>query len=205
MTQKKSTGLKVAAGIIGGLVIGGLGCGFYFDDSNQVNELNSQIADLKNLPVLPAEIVEVPVDNENLEMVLDNLYDNSVEDGESYLDLLTEDLDDDEVNQIVDRIVFINEAKILAASAVDKLDIADELEDSDYNTFNLDEDDIERIRVQDDADEISISDIDFDDKDAIATVKVEFEQDDKDYVAEFEVEFRDGEVDDVEVSKITEQ
>jgi len=148
--------------------------------------------------------VEVEVDSPNLGLVLEHIYDN---DGD--ISYLTDDLDDDEIELIVDRISFINEIKDLAVKEVDK-EIADLVDDevytfADNSTVTFDDDDIERIRVQDDADEIIVEDTDFEDSDAELTVTVKFEQDDIKFEADVSVEFRDGEIDDLDLIEIRER
>lgn len=150
--------------------------------------------------------VEIEVDNGNLDLVLDHIYDN-----DGSVEYLLDDLDDDEVDQIVDRVVFINGIKTLAATEVDN-EIADLLDKEEFTYFDeetqtrvtvkFDEDDIERIRVQDDDDELEVIDVDFKDKDADVEVEVHFEQDDVKYKALVTVEFKDGETDDVELESI---
>ena len=140
------------------------------------------------------EVVEV--DNSNLAMVLDHIYDN---DGK--VEYLTDTLDDDEVGEIVDRVVFINEVKELSIKEVDGEGI-DELDKEVVNGTVLDDKDIERFRIYDDADEIDVEDVDFEDGDADAYVWAKFEQDEVKYKAKFLVEFRDGEIDDFSVESV---
>lgn len=197
-SKKLITGLTVA-----GLVVGGCLGAFVADDSNDVDNLNAQLNDLADQPVL-TEIVEVEVDNENLDTVLEHIYDN-----DGSVSYLTEDLDDDELDQIVDRVAFINEIKSLAVAEI-KAEAADELDKvvytfADNSTIEFDEDDIERIRVQDDDDEVVIDDVDFEDSDAEVKVTVNFEQDDVKFQADFMVEFKDGEVDDLDLLEIRER
>ena len=219
--------LKVAGAIGAGALLiagGALGTGIVKNDTIQeqaaqisqlqLNEksLNSTIVDLKNAePVIEyvdKEVlvnntveVEVEVDNGNLDLVLDHIYDNKGD-----VSYLTEDLDDDEVNEIVDRLIFVNEIKVLAAEEA-KSEIKDLLDKEEF-TFNnvtvkFDEDDIERVRVQDDDDEVIVGeDIDFEDGDADVEAEVKFEQDSIKYVANVIVEFRDGSVDDIELSDV---
>lgn len=152
---------------------------------------------------IPGEVVEreVPVDNGNLGLVLDHIYDN---DGD--VNYLLDDLDDDEVEQVVGRVVFVNEAKALAANYVEA-EMSDELDKVEVSNgvtnITLDEDDIERIRVDSDADEIVIDDIDFDDSDTNLLVNATFEQDDVDYKATFDVKIKDGLVDDMELVSVS--
>lgn len=172
-------------GVIG-LILGGFSGAFLFP--NKIVETETiTITNVVN------QTVEVPVDNGNLNLVLNHIYDN-----EGNVSTLTEYLDDDELESIVDRIVFLNEIKSLAVAEV-KAEAADELDKEVFNETNItfDEDEIERIRVQDDDNEVIVSDVDFDDKDADVKVTVYFEQDDDKYEADFNVEIKDGEVDDL--------
>ena len=177
-------------------------------------ELDAKIVDLENAePVIEyvdkeveVEVVVekiIEVDNDNLELVLDHVYDN-----DGSVEYLLDDLDDDEVMQIVDRVVFINEIKILAAKEV-KEEFADLMDKEDFTRPNgnvkenfFDEDDIERVRVQDDSDELKVIDVDFEDGDADVEVEVYFEQDDIKYKALVTVEFKDSEVDDIELESV---
>ncbi len=194
----KNTGLKLAGLGVAALLVGFAAGGFTFDDNKQVADLQAQVAELGNQT---AEIVEkeVLVDNGNLDLVLEHVYDN-----EGDITYLTKDLDDDEVELIVDRIVFINDIKAKAVAEV-KAEAVDELDNivfsEGHHGVTFDEDEIERVRVQDDADEVKVSNLDFEDKDADVKVTVKFEQDDVKYVADFNVEFRDGEIDDLELDE----
>jgi hypothetical protein len=145
--------------------------------------------------------VEVQVDNGNLSQVLEHIYDN---DGK--IEYLLDDLDDDELNKIVDRIVFINDIKKLSVDAVEA-HLFDELDREVYNIsgtqVKFDEDDLERLRINDDDDEIVIDKVDFEDEDAKVCVTGTFEQDDVKYDYEVTVEFKDGEFDELENIKVT--
>jgi len=179
-------------------------------------KLNSDIVDLKNVaPVIEykdrnvtvelevEKEVLVEVDNENLDLVLEHVYDNN-----GNVEYLLDDLDDDEVDQVVDRIVFVNDIKALAVAEADK-EIADLLDKEEYvfnnETIKFDEDDVERVRVQDDDDEVIVSDADFEDGDADVAVEVRFEQDDLKYVALVKVEIKDSEVDDIDLISVEER
>jgi len=177
--------LKIGA-IVGaaGLVFGGLGGAFLFP--NKIVETETlTITNVVN------QTVEIPVDNGNLDLVLNHIYDHKGNVG-----TLTNDLDDDEVESIVDRIVFLNEIKDLAVAEV-KAEAADELDKKTFDEVTFDEDDLERIRVQDDDGEINITNVDFEDGDANVEITVKFEQDDIKYGADFDVKIKDGEVDDL--------
>ena len=219
--------LKVAGAIGAGALLiagGALGTGIVKNDTIQEqaaqisqlqlnnSKLSDNIVDLNNAePVIEyvdKEVlvnntveVEVEVDNGNLDLVLDHIYDNKGD-----VSYLTEDLDDDEVNEIVDRLIFVNEIKVLAAEEA-KSEIKDLLDKEEF-TFNnvtvkFDEDDIERVRVQDDDDEVIVGeDIDFEDGDAEVEVEVYFEQDDVKYKALVEVEIKDGEVEDLDLVSV---
>jgi len=156
------------------------------------------------------EIIEVPVevikevnvtqveyvDNENLDLVLNEIYDNNGE-----VEYLIDDLDDDELDQVVARIVFANDVKAMAVAEAKK-EIVDLLHKEVINGTTLDEDDIERVKVQGDDDEVVIADIDYEDLDADVEVEIKFEQDDVEYVALVEVEVKENEVDDIDLISI---
>jgi hypothetical protein len=202
----KETTKKVAAAIgIAALGAAGIGLGFALDNPTPeviVKEIPKEVIKevTKEVQVeVPVEVikeVEVPVevliDNGKLDLVLDHIYDN---DGK--VEYLTENLDDDEVSLIADRVIFVNDIKKLAADYV-KEELADEVDKMSVSGETLDEDDIERIRIDDDSDEIVIDDIDFEDKDADVVVTGSFEQDDIEYEFEAVVEIKDGEVDEID-------
>ena len=156
-----------------------------------IAELEAKVAELE---AVEATIVEVQVDNGNLDLVLDHIYDN-----DGRVNYLLDDLKDDEVDQVVDRVVFINDVSALAVAEVkaEFLDIVDK-EDQGFGAKFFDEDDVERVRVGD----IIYFDVDFEDSDADVTVFVNFEQDNVKYVAEVEVEIKDGEVEDTALVSI---
>jgi len=147
------------------------------------------------VPVNVTEFVEV--DNGNLDLVLEELFDN-----DGSVEYLVEDLDDDELDQIVGRITFANDIKALAVAEA-KSEIVDLLHKENINGTVLDEDDIERVKVQDDDDEVVIADIDYEDLDAEVLVEIKFEQDDVNYLAVVEVEIKDGKVDDIDLKSIS--
>lgn len=152
---------------------------------------------INNTVEVPVEVVknvtvEVPVDNGNLDSVLDHIYDNN-----GNIEYIVEDLDDDELDKIVDRVVFVNEAKKLAVDAIEA-DLFDELDGEVFDEVEFDEDDMERLRIDDDADEISVNDVDFEDRDIELTVTGSFEQDDVKYDYEALVKLKDGEYDEIE-------
>jgi hypothetical protein len=154
---------------------------------------------IKNVEVPVEHIVtkEVPVDNGNLDLVLQHIYDN---DGD--VAYLTSDLKDTEVAQIADRIVFVNDIKALAVAEVKKNGIK-ELDKEMVGTVKLDDSDIESFKIKSNDDEISVDDIDFDDSDADLSVTARFYQDDVKYEAVFTVEVKDSKIDDLSVDSIS--
>lgn len=202
MTQKIFSWSKLSSILLAILIVGSVVA--YIIPNDKVVEVNVP-GETVEVPVevpCETETIEVEVDNGNLDVVLDHIYDN-----DGLIEYLTEDLDDDEIEQIVDRIVFVNEAKALAVNATkdDGIDALNKeyVDINENETVRLDDDDIERFRVNDDDDEVIVDDIDFDDSDAEVTVTVKFEQDDVKYKASFIVEIRDGEVDDIVVDSIS--
>jgi hypothetical protein len=147
-------------------------------------------------PVVEEVVVTEYVDNENLPVVLEHLHEN---DGQ--VEYLLEDLDDDELDLIVERIAFINEVRSLAIDEV-KSEGLDELDKEVFEGFVFDEDDVDRFRVDRDLEDALILDVDFEDGDAEVLVSARVDQDDGEFEVDFLVEFRDGEVDDLSVEEI---
>jgi hypothetical protein len=139
---------------------------------------------------VPVEVpVEVFVDNENLKLVLETVYDR-----DGNVEFLVDDLDEDELDLIVDRIVFYNDVESLIESAVKA-----EWEELVHREIATDGQKLFRgefARVRFDKD-VDYSVLDFDYEDAVGTLGVEFRQDDQRYRAVFEVELEDGDVFDV--------
>lgn len=200
---------------VAGLTVGAIG-GYYFVPQEQVQvekivyqdkiievpvehvvEVEKIINNTIEVPINVTEYVEV--DNENLADVLDHIYDN-----DGNIEYILDDLDEDEVNQIADRVVLVNEFKTLAIKAVEE-ELVDELDKIEVGVVTLDEDDIERVRIDDDLDEIVIDDIDFEDKDATVIVTGTFEQDDVKYEYSVDVVFKDGTFDEIENIQVTEE
>ena len=134
----------------------------------------------------PVEVIKevevekiVEVDNENLGLVLQKLYDENGDVG-----YLTSDLFEDELDLIVDRIVKVNDFKLEAESLV-KSQFSRELERFDSN---FDRRDVSRVVVE----EVSLESVDFKYNDAVVEVEVEFRYDSTKYVAIVEVEFYEG-------------
>lgn len=139
---------------------------------------------------LPGEVKTVEVDDGKLDEVLQAIYDN---DGD--VAFVTTDLKDSEVADIADRFVLVNDFKAMALDEVKK-NIADLVDKEVVANVTIDDKDVERIRLNDDANEIIVDDIDFDDKDATLLVTGTFEADDVKYEFEVAVDVKDGSVDD---------
>ena len=111
----KAIGMVALAGVTGAFV-----GAFAFPVTNEVTITNTEYITetvTEEIEVeVPVEVeVEkiVEVDNENLATVLDFIYDK-----EGNVEYLLDGLDDDEVDQIVDRVVFINDAESLAENFI---------------------------------------------------------------------------------------
>jgi len=201
---KKVASIAGAAGIVAGTILGAVA---FPVDKVVVNETVKFVDKPIPYPVIEYvnQTVEVPVEkiveveNGNMDVVLNEIFDN-----DGRVQYLTNDLDDDEIDQIVDRIVLVNDFKKLAVDEA-KAEIADLVDKEVVNGNELDEDDVEDIRIDDDADEIEVDEIDFDDKDAELLVTGEFEHDDIEYDFEVRVEFKDGKVEDIELVSVVEQ
>lgn len=216
---------QIGACILGGLVIasGAAIAGHYINPQIQIEQLPGQILkeDVRvEVPIeVPRDLTQIEkdamidtfleakgitrelipqlkLDSENLDLVLDFIYDNKGD-----VEFVIDDLDEDEVNEIAARISFANEIKNLAFDKVknkafDKLD--GKLVTVNGIEVKLDEDDLEDMDM--DIDDVSIDgNIDFEDKDAFVLVPIEFEQEDIEYKAIFRVEINNGLVDEVDI------
>lgn len=150
--------------------------------------------------VEPVEVVrevnitkEVFVEDERLSQVMDLVYDN---DGD--ISFITDELDSDEVDMIVENLIYGEEVKTMAY-AFTKNELFDEIDREsvtlkDNSSMKLDEDDLEKLRIDNDSNELIFVDTDFEDKDFEVKVTGRFEQDDVDFEFEAVVEIEDGEV-----------
>lgn len=208
-TNKLNIGKLAMVGVVAGVAVlaGFAGHSLFPKTVTEEVLVNQTVVEYVDVPFNVTEYVEVPVnvteyvevDNGNLDVVLNEIFDNN-----GRITYLLDDLDDDELDLIVDRIAFVNEIKSLAVAEVAK-ELFDELDGEYVGLVRLDEDDMERLRIDDDLDELLVSDIDFEDSDAVITVTGTFEQDDIKYDYEVEVEFKDGEIDDFDIVSVTER
>lgn len=200
MVNGKKIGAIVASGVVV-FGLGGLSGALLFPQTVVEERVVTETVEVE-VPVVETvtETVEVPVevevlvDNENLDEVLNHVYEYGLGD----LDI--SDLDDDEVDEIVDRVLFLNDARELARQHV-KAEFLDIVDRRTIGTASveIDEDDVERVRV-DDVEDFTLEDIDFDYGDVTVFVPVEFEHDGDEYDVVVEVEIRDGEVEDARLA-----
>ena len=160
---------------------------------------------LKEVPVIEFQdkIVEVEkvveVESGNMDLVLQHIYDN-----EGNIEYITEDLDDDELDLIVDRVILVNDFKALALDSVKK-DLFDELDGEVVNGTTLDDKDMEKLKLDSDSVDGIVEDIDFEDLDAELLVTGSFRQDDDKFDFEARVVFKDNEYDELEIVSVTKQ
>lgn len=160
---------------------------------------------LKEVPVIEFQdkIVEVEkvveVESGNMDLVLQHIYDN-----EGNIEYITEDLDDDELDLIVDRVILVNDFKALALDSVKK-DLFDELDGEVVNGTTLDDKDMEKLKLDSDSVDVIVEDIDFEDLDAELLVTGSFRQDDDKFDFEARVVFKDNEYDELEIVSVTKQ
>ena len=226
--MKSKISKKVAAlGLSAAVLAGGIGAalGVYVaDDSVQVGNLQAQVAAVKESLALEqarvSELVEelesiepvvetvveevevekiVEVDNQNLDAVLQHIYNN-----EGDVSLVVEGLKDSELDQVVDRIIFLNDVEALALSEV-RAELKELLHREYVGDVRLYRDEISRVRISDKAGEVEISGVGFRYNDAIAKVSGTFEQDSVKYEFVVEVEIRDGKVKETELISVSEQ
>jgi hypothetical protein len=201
--KDKSKLVKALAigGTAAGLIVGGLGGALLFPKEviNVVEvpyEVQVEIEKIVNQTIeVPVEIIKevevekiVEVDNGNLDLVLDYIYSGNVT-------LITEDLDEDEVDQVVDRIIFLNDIEAVAEQYV-KDNIKEEVDRERVGGIRLYEELIDRLRLDKD---VIVEDIDFKYNDATVKLTGSFRQDKDWFNYEAEVIFVNGEVDDFKV------
>lgn len=189
--QTKKIGALALTGLVGlaGIGIGAVGGSQLFPKTITEEVV---VTELIEKEVIVTEQIEVPVnvtvekevlvDNGNLDLVLEHIYDNNGE-----VVYLTEDLFDDELDQIVERIVLVNDMKSEAVNVV-LSQFSRELD----RQHNFDRRDISRVKV--DKDSVEISNVNFKHEDSLVTMEVEFRYDGSLKTAEVEVEFYDGKV-----------
>ena len=192
MVNIKKIGAAAAIGVVG-LGVGGVGGAVFFPQTETVEVPVEVEVPYEVVVEVPYEVevevpVEVPVDNGNLGIVLDFVYEY---DGD--VEFLLDGLTDEEVDQVIDRIAFVNEGKDLALREV--ADRFDRLVHREYadNNVRIDDEEVRRLRF---ADDVGFRVLDFDYGDAEAFVEASFVQDDDEYLATFKVVFVDGEIDD---------
>jgi len=198
---------------VAGLLVGGIGASAYNHyTAPDVEKLvsDAKVASFKEgkdsvVPTVVTEMktVEVPVekivsvDNGNLAAVEQALLDNSGD-----VSYCTSDLDDDEASLVGDCIVFTNDLK---SKAVDKLkaEVASLVNKETVNGTTIHRSDVERVRVHDDLDQISVTDLDFKDKDAELSLDFTFEQDDVKYKGTAIAVYKDGDFDDLDLDSLS--
>jgi meiotically up-regulated gene 157 (Mug157) protein len=170
-------GVGLVASLGAGVAIGSQAFPNTITEEVVVKEIVTQTVEVP-VEVITEVIKTVEVDNENLGLVLQTAYDA---DGD--LSIYTEDLFDDELDQVVDRIIQVNDWKSEAENTA-LSQFSRELD----RQHDFDRRDVTRVKVE----ETSISGIDFKNKDAVVTLEVEFRYDSQLYTADVEVEFYDG-------------
>lgn len=172
-------------------LVAGLGAGVAVGSHAFPNTITEEVI-VESVVEKPVEVIKevevekivekiVEVDNEKLGLVLQKIYDE-----EGDVSYLTQDLFEDELDLIVDRIILVNDWKAEAKSAL-MSSFARELQrfDSDF-----DRRDVSRIVVE----ESTIKSVDFNLKDALVEFEVEFRHKGAIYTAVVEVEIFDDKV-----------
>jgi hypothetical protein len=215
--QIKNVSKKLIATLVSlSVILGATGMGLYHLSNPIINEVSlpAEIIEIEKIVNHTVEVpvnvtvekivnrtVNVEVENENMEVLLDVLYDN-----DGNIEYALEDLDDDELYKIVDRLVLIEKLKSEGVDYI-KDEFADALDREVYtfgnDTVKFDEDDIERLRIDDDSDEIIITDSDFEDNDFDLEFVTNFEQDDIKYSATVTIEVKDSDVDDISIDSVS--
>jgi len=199
---------KIAGIAAVGALLGGAGVHMTMEPESNIVTETVTVEKVVEVPVETIVTETVEVENDNMKDLVQEIIDN--EGDLSYLDVDEIDDADDEVQEVADQIVFINDAKALAVAEVKK-ELFDDIDGeeitlADNSTYEFDEDDLERLKIDDDLDELIVSDIDYEDKDCDVTVTGSFEDEDGlEFEFEALVEIKDGEVDDFEIVSVTEE
>lgn len=207
--NKKSLWKKIGACILGGLVVAGAGfaSGMWYDTPDVIEkEVIKEIevpVEVEKEVIKEVEVEKiVEVDNDKLPTVLEYVQEN-------FDDFDVFDVDDDELNLIVDYIVFENDARALAEALVKEEGI--EYMDDEEDIFG--EGDLEEFRDNDvykftiEEDDTFVDDIDYEDKEAYINVRARMKLDnDDDKISRYvnflvEVENDKAEIIDAEVEE----
>lgn len=218
--KKKITAIGVGTLLAGGLI--GAGITDISDNSEQkINNLQEdivklsagnaelmqeievhkqKIAELESLePEVVTEEVEVLVEDARYQEVFDYFLEA---DSDEEIDAILDDVEDDEIDLIHERVVKLKEMKTLAAKYFED-ELADALDKEVYDDIKIDEDDVEKIRVDDDYDEIRLVSYDWDDLDFEFELTADAEHDDEDFEVVGLVEVENGEAEDLEILEFT--
>jgi len=188
--MKNNTYKILVPTLLGSLAIGA-GIGAYVFP-NQVDKVvvNETVVEVP-VDVVHNVTVEKMVDNGNLDMVLNHVFDTN-----GNVSYITSGLKDTEINQIVDRIVFVNDIKTMALNETES-GIIKELSNIVVGNVTLNSYDIKRLRINNTLSEIPLKNINFDYKDATAVVSGQFEQNSTRYNFVSDVKFVDNKFDSI--------
>lgn len=195
--MKQKTKAQIKAAGLAVLALGaGMGVGSYAFPQTITEEVEVEkvvtetVTEEVEVPVEKEVIVEV--DNENLGLVLDTIYEN---DGD--VEYLLDGLDEDEVDQIVDRILWGNEVVSLGEEEA-KSELKQLVHNSVVSGETLDQREVSNVRVTDS--EALYKDYEY--QDADVSVELFFMHEGKRYEAEVTVSFFDGEVDEFVLNSV---
>ena len=186
--------MKGAAVAAAGLIVG-MGGGFMLDQPAEVTKIVE--VPVEKVTPGPVQIQEVEVvkfvDNGKMEELLQAIYDN---DGD--LEFVTEDLDEDELGLIVERVAVMGEYRMMAENEARK-EALDLLDNELVNGTTLDE---KEMRLKSTGLESELLSIDFEEEDATFEVELLVNQDGERYKALFSVEIVGGKARDVDLLSV---
>jgi len=145
MANNSSTLKKVGAVVVGAILLVAAGfAGHYI----------SPVTITKDVPG-PTVTKDVPTDNGNLATVEQFIYNNG--DNPDTMGALVNNLDSSQIAQITDRVVFVNELQSLSVNQVKTSDFKQYVSDNSALSVS----DIKNLKVNDNADQIAVTDINF--------------------------------------------
>jgi hypothetical protein len=193
---------KQKALLIGGIVaVAAFGAGVAVPPQEVVKVVTKEVVKTVEVagPIIEVEkevfvdkIVEV--ESANLPLLLETLYDF-----DGNVQFLTEDLDDDELDEVVTRLVAVQDAKALAFAQI-KRDATDELDGIIVNTTTLYEEDIRSLSILDD--EWAVDSVDYEDDEFELSVPIRFKQGAEHFEAVLQVSVKDGDAKDIDILSV---
>jgi outer membrane murein-binding lipoprotein Lpp len=208
LDTKKVAAISISAALVAGGIGAALGA-YVANDSVQVAELQAKVAELESQePVVVTETVtvetetivevtntvEVLVDNENLDVVLQYVFDNNGD-----VSFVTSGLKESEIDQIVERVLFINDVESLVLETA-RQNLLDLVHNRQVSGKRIKSSEVTRVRFDENSIVSEVTSFKF--NDANGQVTVTFEADGERYEAVVGVTIKNSEVSESKLESI---